>query len=309
MQLSSNSPVTFNFHYQKEMRNLFVMAIMAFSLSYTACQNGGEFKTANGNTVINHTKITGPKITYGQTVLINVNTWLNDSLVQSTVRDNGGPREFTMPDSSMMKNRVPAVFDALLYLANGDSATVLQPVDSIMARSIKNDFGDVKNVRFEVKVVDVLTAEKIAARQAEQQQKIEAQKAKGVEVAELVKTTLADYKSKKLGAKLEKTASGLEYVIIEKGAGAPIKDGDKVPTHYYGVLKTTGDMFDNSYDRGNAIPFTVGSLVEGFNEGMKLLNRGGKAVLFIPYQLGYGEQGAGPIPAKTDLVFYLSMEE
>ena len=53
----------------------------------------------------------------------------------------------------------------------------------------------------------------------------------------------------------------------------------------------------------------MGSLVEGFNEGMKLLNRGGKAVLFIPYQLGYGEQGAGPIPAKTDLVFYLSMEE
>ena len=159
---------------QQEMRTLLFLAIAAFITSMSACDKGGETKTANGNVVINHTKNAGEKIKHGQTVLINVNTFLGDSMVQSTIRDNGGAREFTIPDSSAMKNRVPAVFDALLYLTNGDSATVLQPVDTIMARGIPKEFGDIKNIRFEVKVVDVLTAEKIAAREAEKQKQMEA---------------------------------------------------------------------------------------------------------------------------------------
>ncbi|MBL7828612.1 MAG: FKBP-type peptidyl-prolyl cis-trans isomerase [Saprospiraceae bacterium] len=292
------------------MRNFFILAITALTMTFQfACQKSGGIKTKNGNTVIIHTNNSGPKITHGQSVLINVNTWLNDSLVQSTVRDNGGPREFTIPDTSVMKNRVPAVFDALLYMTNGDSATVLQPVDSIMARGIPKEFGEIKNIRFEVRVVDVLTPEKITAREAEKQQKAEAEKAKGMEVGSLLKTTLDDYKANKLGDKLKKTASGLEYVILEQGDGPAVKDGASIPTHYYGVLKTTGVMFDNSFDRGQPIPFTVGDLVEGFNEGMKLLNRGGKCILFIPYQLAYGEQGSGPIPPKSDLVFYLGLEK
>jgi FKBP-type peptidyl-prolyl cis-trans isomerase len=290
------------------MRNLLFLAIVALSFAQVSCDKSGPIKTKAGNTVTNHTNGAGPKITYGQTVLISVNTWLNDSLIQSTQRDNGGPREFTIPDSAAMTARVPAVFEAMLYLANGDSATVLQPVDSVMAKGIPKEFGEVKQIRFEVRVVDILTPEKISAREAEEQKKMEGVKAQGIEIGAIVKSTLADYKANKLGDKLQKTASGLEYVILDKGTGAPIKDGDKVPTNYYGVLKADGTMFDNSYDRGGSAPFTVGSLVPGFNEGMKLLNKGGKAVLFIPFPLAYGDQGSGPIPAKSDLVFYIAVE-
>lgn len=265
-------------------------------------------QTANGNFVINHTKNTGEKIKPGQTVLISVNTFLNDSLVQSTTRDNGGPREFTIPGSNTMKDRVPAVFDAILYLTNGDSATVIQPVDSIMAKAIPKEYGEVKNIRFEMKVVDVLTDEKIVAREAERQKQMEIIKAQGVEVANLTKTLLDDYKDQKLGERLKKTTSGLEYIILEQGAGAAVKDGDYIPTHYYGMLKSNGTMIDNSFESGSPFPFTVGSLVEGFNEGMKLLNRGGKAILFIPYNLAYGDQEIGPIPARSDLVFYLALD-
>ena len=285
------------------------MKYSSLILLFFLCGNLFGQTTANGNIVINHTKNAGEKIKHGQVVLINVNTFLNDSLVQSTTRDNGGPREFTIPDSNAMKNRAPAVFDALLYLTNGDSATVLQPVDSIMAQAIPKEYGEVKSIRFEMKVVDILTAEKIVAREAEKQKQMAADQAKGVEIASLVKSSLDDYKAGKLGDKLKKTASGLEYIIVEQGAGAAVKDGDKIPTHYYGVLKSNGTMFDNSFDRGAPIPFTVGALVEGFNEGMKLLNRGGKAILFIPYNLAYGEDATGPIPAKSDLVFYLGLDK
>jgi FKBP-type peptidyl-prolyl cis-trans isomerase len=176
-----------------------------------------------------------------------------------------------------------------------------------MKKGIPKSFGEVKEIRYEVKLVDIITPEMMEKRQAEEMVKAEAAKAQGMIIAETVKTMLAEYKAKKL-ANLKKSASGLEYVIIEQGAGAAIKDGDAIPTNYYGVRKNDGKMFDNSYDRGGPAPFNVGQLIPGFNEGMKLLNRGGKALLFIPSDLGYGEQGAGAdIPGNTDLVFYIEM--
>lgn len=128
------------------------------------------------------------------------------------------------------------------------------------------------------------------------------------EIAAKIKADLDAYNAKTLGDKLKITSSGLEYIIHEQGTGAAVKDGDFVPTHYYGVLKSNGTEFDNSFDGGGDPPtFQVGDLIDGFNEGMKLLNRGGKATLFIPWQLGYGATGSGPIPAKADLVFYIEL--
>lgn len=290
------------------MRNLLILSVLTlFTLSQMACQKGKQVTTPGGNIFTNHTNLEGTKATYGSTVLISVNTWVNDSLVQSTSRDAGGPREVVLPDSSMMKGKVPAVFEALMMMAKGDSATVVQPLDSIMKKGIPKSFGEVKEIRYEVKLEEILTPEIIQKRQAEEMQKAEGAKAQGMIIAETVKTMLADYKSKKL-AGLKKSDSGLEYVIIDQGTGAPIKDGDSVPTNYYGARKTDGVMFDNSYDRGGPAPFNVGALIPGFNEGMKLLNRGGKALLFIPSKLGYGEQGAGgDIPPNADLVFYIEM--
>jgi FKBP-type peptidyl-prolyl cis-trans isomerase FkpA len=295
---------------KKRMRNLLMLALVAIVSTQIACQQGGGEKTKYGNVFTNHTKKAGPKASFGETVLINVKTWVNDSLVQSTVRDLGGPREINLPDSSAFKGRVPAVFDALLLMAEGDSATVLQPVDSVMARGIPKEFGKVDNIRYEIVLVDLLSKDEMEKRAQEAVAKAEAAKVKGTQVAESVSVVLKDYKAKKLGDQLQKTASGLEYVILDKGPGAPVKEGDSVPTNYYGVLKTTGKMFDNSYDRGGATPFTVGQLVPGFNEGMVLLNRGGKAIIFIPSALAYGEQGAGgDIPPNSDLVFYIEIEQ
>ncbi|MFN0214906.1 MAG: FKBP-type peptidyl-prolyl cis-trans isomerase [Saprospiraceae bacterium] len=290
------------------MRNLLILSVLTlFTASQLACQKGKEVTTAGGNRVINHTRLEGPKATYGSTVLINVNTWVNDSLVQSTIRDAGGAREIALPDSSLMKGKVPAVFEALILMAKGDSATVIQPLDSIMKKGIPKSFGEVKEIRYEVKLEDIITPEMIQKRQEDEMKAAEGAKAQGMIVAEMVKTMLADYKGKKL-ANLKKTATGLEYVIIEQGTGDAVKDGDKIMTNYYGVRKSDGVMFDNSFDRGGPAPFTVGGLITGFNEGMKLLNKGGKALLFIPSKIGYGSEGAGAdIPPNTDLVFYIEM--
>ncbi|MCC7244279.1 MAG: FKBP-type peptidyl-prolyl cis-trans isomerase [Saprospiraceae bacterium] len=298
------------------MQKFFFFALLGMiSAGFFSCKNS-EIKTESGNRVVIHTKNNGLKADYGQTMLINVSTYVKDSIVQSTVRDFGGPREVEIPTKDMIKGKIPAVFEALLLMTEGDSATVYQPVDSAMAKVIKPRFGDVAEVRYEVVLVDLLTPEEMEQRKqaeekkrAEQQANAELVKARAVEVSSMLTKSLGEYKGKKL-ANLQKTESGLEYVILDQGAGAKVKDGDSVPTHYYGILKSNGKMFDNSFDRGMPLPFTVGQMIPGFNEGMKLLNKGGKAILFIPSGLGYGDAGAGDdIPPGSDLVFYIEMDK
>jgi len=297
------------------MRTFLILALAAVVTTQFACQQGGETTTPFGNRIVNHTKLTGTKPTYGQTVLINVNTWIKDSLVQSTSRDFGGPREVTIPDSIMLKDRVPAVFDALLSMVKGDSVTAYQPVDSITAKGIPKSFGEVEEIRFDVVLVDIVTPEMLEKRAAEEQQKAMAEmainedaKKRASGVATMVKATAADYRAGKLNSKLKTTPSGLKIMVVEQGSGAAITKGEQIKTHYYGVL-TDGSMFDNSFERGQALPFAAGvrQMIPGFDEGAMTLNHGGKAYLFIPSDLGYGPQGQGSIPPNSELIFYIEL--
>jgi len=106
------------------------------------------------------------------------------------------------------------------------------------------------------------------------------------------------------GKKVEKTASGLEYVFLTKGTGKKPNKGDKVKVHYSGYFKD-GKMFDSSVERGDPIEFPLGKgmVIKGWEEGIALLGIGDKVKLMIPYTLAYGESGRGPIPSKADLVF------
>ncbi len=103
----------------------------------------------------------------------------------------------------------------------------------------------------------------------------------------------------------EKTESGLHYKHINKGDGPKPNKGQTVAVHYKGMLPD-GSEFDNSYKRGNPIEFPVGMghVIEGWDEGIMLLNKGDKARFVIPSNLGYGSAGAGGvIPPNATLVF------
>ncbi len=294
------------------MRNfLFFAFFSAILMSQIACNKGGNaVKTRHGHMFTNHTNGTTPKAQSGELITVNVYTWLNDSLVSSTTRDMGGPREVMLPDTAQLNERAPAVFDALFMMTKGDSATLIQKVDSLMAKGIPKNFGEVKEIRYEIVMVDQLDKAGVQKKMEEEQQKAEAARAAGVEVEKALRATLADYKAKKLGGKLQKTASGLEYIIQEKGNGAPLQKGEKVSTNYLGLLLKDGQVFDGSYDRGGAVPFEVGGMIPGFDEGLLLLNHGAKATFFIPANLAYGDKGIpnSPIGPNSDLVFYVEVE-
>lgn len=109
----------------------------------------------------------------------------------------------------------------------------------------------------------------------------------------------------KIAAGFESTESGLRYQYIQKGSGKRATKGSKVAVHYKGQL-VNGTEFDNSYKRKQPIEFTVGigQVIEGWDEGIMLLNVGDKARFVIPSQLGYGSRGAGGvIPPNATLIF------
>jgi peptidylprolyl isomerase len=99
------------------------------------------------------------------------------------------------------------------------------------------------------------------------------------------------------------TESGLEYIEVEAGTGARAQPGDQVTVHYTGTLED-GTEFDSSAG-GEPIPFVLGEgrVIPGWDEGIALMNVGGKAQLIIPPELGYGAEGFGPIPPDATLYF------
>ncbi|HIA11346.1 MAG TPA: FKBP-type peptidyl-prolyl cis-trans isomerase [Flavobacteriales bacterium] len=107
------------------------------------------------------------------------------------------------------------------------------------------------------------------------------------------------------GIEIKKTASGLQYIMVKVGTGVFPKVGDQVFVHYTGYL-TDGKIFDSSVERGQPLPFPLGKgrVIKGWDEGVALLQTGGKARLIIPPELAYGERGyPGLIPASATLTF------
>ena len=103
------------------------------------------------------------------------------------------------------------------------------------------------------------------------------------------------------------TESGLQYKVLKKGTGNFPKPTDKVKVHYEGKL-LNGQVFDSSFERGQPIDFGLNQVIPGWTEGMQYINEGGEIELYIPYNLAYGERGAGgSIPPYATLIFRVQL--
>ncbi len=97
--------------------------------------------------------------------------------------------------------------------------------------------------------------------------------------------------------------SGLQYRVIKKGKGAVANDTTEVDVHYEGRL-IDGKVFDSSYKRNQPLSFKPTQVIKGWSEALKMMPEGSVYELFIPYDLGYGERGAGQdIPPYSTLIF------
>jgi FKBP-type peptidyl-prolyl cis-trans isomerase FklB len=102
------------------------------------------------------------------------------------------------------------------------------------------------------------------------------------------------------------TASGLQYEVLVAGKGNMPQPTDRVKVHYHGTL-LDGSVFDSSVQRGEPVTFGVTEVIPGWTEVLQLMPVGSKWKVYIPFNLAYGAQGAGPIQPYSSLVFEIDL--
>lgn len=103
----------------------------------------------------------------------------------------------------------------------------------------------------------------------------------------------------------EITPAGVEYAIVESGDGIQLSPEIRVKLHYTGYLAGDLEVFDSSHKREEPISFIIGRgmVIPGWEEALQFFRVGDKARIWVPHELAYGEDGRGPVPPRTDLVF------
>lgn len=124
-----------------------------------------------------------------------------------------------------------------------------------------------------------------------------------------------EYKQKNLeyleeistGEGIVKLPCGISYKVIQGGDGTVSPTvGSVVSVHYRGTL-INGREFDNSWKRGCPEAFRLSQVIEGWQQGLQYMKVGDRWMIYIPYQLGYGNRTSGPIPAFSTLIFEVEL--
>ena len=179
-----------------------------------------------------------------------------------------------------------------------------------IGENIKAQFPDIDLNNFETAIKDVLDNKKEPKISGADAQKViqdffKKQQAKASEsVIEEGEKFLINNAKRNEVTTLE---SGLQYEILKTGEGPKPSLNDQVTTHYHGTL-IDGTVFDSSVDRGEPATFPVSGVIKGWTEALQLMSVGSKWKLFVPYDLAYGERGAGQqIGPYSTLIFEVEL--
>lgn len=272
---------------------------------------GGPKKTATGYEYKFYKDEPGQNATAGQVAYFDFEIVDDKANVIQSTKGNPQPPNILLPakDDKIVKQN-PII--SLLYNCSvGDSVGLIMPKDSIP--NAGPQYENVAFFEYKIKINEIISEEEHKARidefRKEEEAKLEATKAREAEIGALATTTAAAYKAGTLEG-LQEGPQGMKYIIHEEGTGPKAVNGQFATVQYYGYLED-GTMFDNSFKRGKGYGFKLGqgSVIKGWDLGIPLLNKGAKATIFIPSELGYGKRGSPPnIQPDTDLIFYVELE-
>jgi FKBP-type peptidyl-prolyl cis-trans isomerase FkpA len=272
-----------------------------FALCCFGCQKEKKLTTPDGHEYIQHTDLGKEKPKPGDYVYFHAQIRDGERILRSSRQDGVAP-VMQIPLTDEPGRELSPVESVIKLIGLGDSVTVLIELDSMQQQQMGITSGNI--MYYDVVLTDIETEE-------ERQSRLDVVRQRESEIAGKVGVTVQQYSAGQLAGEIKTTASGLKYIIHEEGSGDTPKPGNNVSVHYYGVL-TDGTMFDTSFKNGEPISFPIGMgrVIPGWDEGIALLKPGGKATLFIPSQLGYGEQGSPPvIPPNAELIFYVEREK
>ena len=282
-------------------KNFFLLSALFLMLSLlTGCSNApkGYQATDNGLYYRLFTNNGGENPQIGDLLELTMSCSVNDTVVILPLTKNIIP----MTEPSFWSDFV----EGFSMMHKGDSASFIVDIDSSFVNlfgynTLPPQFSSTDIMRFEVRLDDFYPESEFRFRMIENIKKnypAETEKAASELNAYLEKN----------GVVAQPTSTGLYYVKTQDGTGEKPSKGSTVKAHYTGYL-LDGTVFDTSIERGEPIEFVlgVGQVIPGWDEGIAMMAKGEKAVLYIPYYLAYGDRDLGVIPPFSNLVFEVEL--
>jgi FKBP-type peptidyl-prolyl cis-trans isomerase FkpA len=292
-------------------KGLMFIALAAIGLA--SC-NGGFNKGDGGLLYKIVDDKSGPSIKEGDFMVFNYTVKNDADSVMQTTFDKGQPQPLTMPSlKGQPKGNIMSVFS---LLSEGDSAIIKVNIDTMTKGHPRPKELKGKYIVYVIKMEKVIAkgnlSDQVFQGRVQDYQKSIAEAAKTKEPG-LIKKYIADN-----NLKVTTTPSGLNYVVTTQGSGPLPAVGDTVVVNYTGKF-LNGKAFETSV-KSDAVkyklpispmnpykpirfPVGVQGMIQGWNEGFLLFNKGTKATLVIPSNLAYGQQGSQIMPPYTPLVF------
>jgi FKBP-type peptidyl-prolyl cis-trans isomerase len=184
----------------------------------------------------------------------------------------------------------------------GDSATVYVPIDSLKTPPEK--FLHSENLEYRVKVLNIENQEVYMDRIGAAQKKIRE------DAFTEAKTAFDDYKAGKYKNNLIEKDHNVKVAIVNPSKGDLPNYEDAVSVNYYGFFDD-GKSFDSSYKVGKPYTFVLGrgSVIQGWDIGIPSVAKGATAIIDIPYPMAYGKAGSSAIPPRSNLFFWVKVED
>jgi FKBP-type peptidyl-prolyl cis-trans isomerase FkpA len=287
---------------------IFGVALLAFTIM--ACKNTDYKKTKEGLNYKVYNSGSGEKIAAGNVVRYHMTNKLEDSLLGSTY---GSAARWMAIAKTGEQNGLAFM---LMEARKGDSILVIQPVDSIIAKSpqaVQDSFlmrNKGKNLKTFIKVVEVYKDEASAQGVFEKENMENYYKDPAMAQQRTTDVATIENYLKANNIATTKSPWGTYVQTLAPGSGPKPKNGQFVSLRYRGKL-LTGEEFDSNMKPGAPLlPLQVGAggAIIGFEDGVKQLSKGAKANLYIPSVIGYGAQGMPPkIAPNQNLIFEIEV--
>lgn len=274
-----------------------VFLTVFFLAILSACNKGGGYKTTPSG--IRYEIVTtgdGPQVKRGEILKFHYIQKLNDSVMFSSF--NSIPAYAKVDSVGPIYSPV----EVLSFLHKGDSVVVVQLADTIMKKMPPGQPSPLKKgdkILLTLKVLDIFKTEELV--QADQEKEFKTQTARE-------STTIQNYLAAK-NITAQKTEKGVYVAVQSAGDGPAVDSGKFVSITYTGKLfptdkVNTEKVFETNTDKA-PFQFTVnsGQVIPGWDEGLKLLKKGGRATLYIPATLAYGQQVGPGGTAYENLIF------
>ncbi|WKN32868.1 FKBP-type peptidyl-prolyl cis-trans isomerase [Porifericola rhodea] len=287
--------------------NLLSLAGLAVVSMLSACDQvgGGSYETAESGLQYKYIEEgSGENAQIGEILLINMTYSTEDDSLLFDTKEQGGPVPIKIDSTANGQ-----IYEGFSMLKEGDSVAFKISAQEVFVNTFKAPIpgfiDSLSHIIFNIGVEDVMTDEDFRAYQMEmmrkEQEKMLAQQSEQMEVDS---TKIEEYLDEN-NIEAESTDSGLRYVIEKEGTGVQPSPGDSVYVHYTGKL-LDGTQFDSSRDRGEPLAFPIGQgwVIPGWDEGIALLNKGGKATLYIPSPLAYGPQARGNVIKENSILVF-----